>query len=178
MSDDGFDLNATQITYFAQFLALRNEKVNALNFSKIIWTQYKDQIIDLKQARSLTCKINSSQLANEAYLRKIYAKLGLVATSIDVLVDCIKIAKNDNFSDQQKGQEITKKIVGNATATAVGMKSAKLLAKFIKICRKTNLVSIVAGFALDCILSYYLGKTTDDITEELLQKAFDYFNGK
>ena len=110
MSDDGFNLNATQITYFAQFLALRNEKVNALNFSKIIWTQYKDQIIDLKQARSLTCKINSSQLANEAYLRKIYAKLGLVATSIDVLVDCINSLKMIIFPINKKVKKLLRKL--------------------------------------------------------------------
>ena len=66
MSDDDFELNYTQANYINQFLSLRNSKVDAQNFSKLIWKQYYDQAIDLSNAVSLACKINSNQLANEA----------------------------------------------------------------------------------------------------------------
>ena len=174
MTDDGLNLNATQLTYLSQYIMLRQEKVNAQNISKIIWTQYYAQKIDLKEARSLSCKINSKQLSNEAYLKKIYAKFGLAATAVDVLADCINIAQNDSYSDQKKGQEITKKIAGNAAGTAVGAKLAKYIPKLIKIMRSCNLITIIGGFALDVVLSYFIGQTTDDVTEALIQKVFDY----
>ena len=174
MTDDGFNLNATQVNYLAQFIQLRNQKINSLDYIKVIWTEYYRQKINLAEARSITCKINAKQLSNEAYIKKIYAKLGLAATTIDVLADCIKIAKNDHYSDQQKNQEISKKIIGNVTSTAVGMKTGKYVTKLIKILRSSNLITVVAGFAIDIVLSYYIGQTTDDLTEELLQKVFDY----
>ena len=34
MTDDGFNLNATQLTYLSQYIMLRQEKVNAQNISK------------------------------------------------------------------------------------------------------------------------------------------------
>ena len=175
MSNDEFNLNATQINYLSQFIQLSNKKINALDYTKIIWSEYYRQNINLTEARSMTCKINAKQLSNEVYLKKIYAKLGLAATAIDVLADSIKIANNDDYSDQQKTQEITKKIAGNAASTASGFKVSKYIAKVIKILRKTNLISIIGGFALDIVLSYYIGQTTDEITENLLQKVFDYF---
>ena len=93
----------------------------------------------------------------------------MAATGIDLFLDC-KIAKNNKYSDEKKGQEITKKVAGALTFTAVGLKAAKYVTKVIKIFG----VTIIGGFALDCFLSYMIGKTTDDLTEELIQKAFDY----
>ncbi len=75
---------------------------------------------------------------------------------------------------KKKGQEITKKLGGAATSTAFGIKAAKYIAKGIKILRSKTGIGIIGGFALDCIFSYLLGKSTDDLTEDLLQKIFDY----
>ena len=174
MSNDPFDLNATQMTYINQFLFLANSKLDSQIVSKIIWSQYYHQEINLSQARSLASKINVKQLGTESYLKKIYGNFGLAATGIDLFVDCVKIARDNKISDEKKGQEITKKLGGAATSTAVGIKAAKYIAKGIKILRSTTGIGIIGGFALDCIFSYLLGKTTDDLTEDLLQKIFDY----
>ena len=40
--------------------------------------------------------------------------------------------------------------------------------------RSCNLITIIGGFALDDVLSYFIGKTIDDVTEALIQKVFDY----
>ena len=150
--------------------------MNSQAISKFLWSQYHQQTIDLKQARSIACKINSSQLSTESYLKKIYGKFGLAATGIDWFVDCIKISRNDKFSEEKKVQEISKKVAGAATSTAVGIKATKYITKIIKILRSTTGLTVIGGFALDCLFSYYLGKTTDDLTEELIQKIIDYIN--
>ena len=92
------------------------------------------------------------------------------------LSDHIVYIKLGDNSDEKKTQEITKKVIGAGTSTAVGLKCAKYIGKFITALRKTTPLPIIGGFFLDCVLSYYLGKTTDDITEELIPKAFDCFN--
>ena len=176
MTDDEFNLNMTQTTYLNQFIALTSSKLDSKNYSKIIWKKYYDQKIDLSEARRTVCKINSKQLTNQAYISKIYVKFGIASTGIDLYVDCMKIVDNKNYSDEKKTQEITKKVIGAGTSTAVGLKCAKYIGKFITALRKTTPLPIIGGFFLDCVLSYYLGKTTDDITEELIQKAFDCFN--
>ena len=119
MSNDPFDLNATQMTYINQFLFLANSKLDSQIASKIIWSQYYHQEINLSQARSLASKINVKQLGTESYLKKIYGNFGLAATGIDLFVDCVKIARDNKMSDEKKGQEITKKLGGAATSTAV-----------------------------------------------------------
>ena len=75
---------------------------------------------------------------------------------------------------QIKKKDKTKKIAGNAAGTAVGAKLAKYIPKLIKIMRSCNLITIIGGFALDVVLSYFIGQTTDDVTEALIQKVFDY----
>ena len=114
-------------------------------------------------------------MANERYLGKIYTKLGLVTSGIDLLIDCTKIANNSKYSEEKKNQEIAKKFAGAATSTYAGFKWAKYISKLISILKKRTPIGIVCGFVIDCVLSYYLGKTSDDITEELLQKIFDFF---
>ena len=121
-------------------------------------------------------KINSAELANEKYLGKIYTKLGLVTSGIDLLIDCTKIANNSKYSEEKKNQEITKKLAGDATSTYAGLKGAKYISKLISILKKRTPNGIVCGFAIDCALFYYLGKTSDDITEELLQKYLIFLN--
>ena len=67
-----------------------------------------------------------------------------------------------------------KKIRRSSNINCRWIKAAKYIAKGIKILRSTTGIGIIGGFALDCIFSYLLGKTTDDLTEDLLQKIFDY----
>ncbi len=172
-NDEVFKSDLSESTYISQLLTLASSKIYSQYCHKLVWKKYYSKAIDLSTARSIACKINSSQLGNESYLKNIYGKLGLAATGIDLFVDCLKIAKNNKMSDKKKEQEITKKVAGTVTATVVGIKTAKYVAKVIKILRSSNGLTVIGGFALDCFLSYSIGKTTDDVTEILIQKIFD-----
>ena len=173
MGNNDFELDCSESTYIYEFLGLATSKFDAKFCHKLVWNKYYNNAIDLSSARSLACKINSNQLSNERYLKNIYGKLGLAAAGIDLFIDCLKIAKNNNMSDKKKEQEITKKVSGTVTATVVGYKTAKYVTKLIKILRSSSGLSIIGGFALDIVLSYLIGKTTDDVTELLKQKIFD-----
>ena len=75
MTDDGLNLNATQLTYLSQYIMLRQEKVNAQNISKIIWTQFYAQKIDLKEAVLSLVKLIQNNYQTKLILKRYMQNL-------------------------------------------------------------------------------------------------------
>ena len=183
-------LNLSPIVELHKFLSLSSSKIGSTIYHKFVWIKYYDKAISLKDARSLSCKINSFELGSENYIKNIYGKLGIVTSSIECLTSCVYIAKNDNLNNEEKIKDLTTEIVGTAGSIGVGKivakgigKISKFCPKLLKILLKTSKIvlpkftpiGILGGFAIDCILSYLVSKITEETLEELIQKVYDYF---
>lgn len=186
-------LNLSENNELNKFISLSSSKIGSTIIHKFVWIQYYDKAISLKDARSLACKINSFELCNENYIKNIYGKFGIVTSSIECLISCVLIVKNDKFNNEEKIRDLTKEIVGTAGSIGVGKiaekgigKISKCFPKLLKILLKTSKlvlpkftpIGILGGFAIDCILSYLVTKITKETLEELIQKIFDYFESK
>lgn len=95
---------------------------------------------------------------------------------------------NNNYSDEEKCKEILKNI-GGETGAYVGVNKlakSKMIKKLkkatktilnhlliLKFGSKTNIITAVAGLALDCVVSYFTGDAIDTLCEEIIDKIFD-----
>lgn len=184
--------NTSEIVEMTKFLELSTSKIDSLECIKFVWKNKKVGEISLKEARSLTCKINSAQLCNQNNIKKFYAKFGIVTSTIDSFTNCVLIITNDKLNIEEKIKDVTKNILGTAGSIGVGIKTgktiekiSKCIPKFIKILQKTSKLSFLAkftplgfigGFAFDSILSYLVTNLTEDITESIIQKIYDIFH--
>lgn len=174
---------------WCHFLTLSTVKISSYTFIKFVWTEYHSKNIDIKEARDIVCRINSNFLSSKTFISKVYNVFGLYTTSIDCLKKCIEIENNANYSEEIKCKEIIKKIEGaiaGEIATRELAKSQKYkiikktlkskfkkVRKFWKLGSKTNLITTVAGFALDIIVTYYFGIKIDELYEMLFDKVYD-----
>ena len=178
----------TVCNYSCEFLTQASVKILSLTYIKYVWLDYPKTLNKI-EAKIIVCRINSTTLSSQSFISKVYKATGLATASLDCFINCLKIMDNNNYSDEEKCKEILKNI-GGETGAYVGvnklakskmikkLKKAtktifKSFAKILKFGSKTNIITAVAGLALDCVVSYFTGDAIDTLCEEIIDKIFD-----
>lgn len=100
------------LTYNSKCLLITSTKVNSQTYINFVWLEYKMQKIDKHEARSLTCKLNSAQIADQKFIEKIYIKFGILTSSLQCFINCLQIINDNNFSVEDKFREVSKNVAG------------------------------------------------------------------